>query len=181
MSTSVSEHVPPARRWRPLIWGFAAVLLLVPWVAMQFTGEVVWTGLDFLAFGVMLAIACISYEIAARRSGERLYRAAAGVAVITGLLLAWANLAVGIIGNEGNAINLIFFGLLVFTAAGSVVVRFRAGAMAWVLVVTALLQIIGAALAAYLGSAYEGALTLLFCLPWLLSAALFWQAAKRSL
>jgi len=29
-------------RWRIAIWGSAAFLLLLPLVAMQFTGEVVW-------------------------------------------------------------------------------------------------------------------------------------------
>jgi hypothetical protein len=43
---------------RIAIWGTAAFLLLLPWVAMQFTTEVNWTLFDFLVIGVMLLAAC---------------------------------------------------------------------------------------------------------------------------
>ena len=39
-------------RWRALMWGGAACLLLLPLVAMQFSDEVRWTGGDFF-FGVV--------------------------------------------------------------------------------------------------------------------------------
>ena len=42
---------------RALIWGGAACLLALPWVAMQFTSEVNWDATDFLVIGVMLLTA----------------------------------------------------------------------------------------------------------------------------
>jgi len=94
-------------RWRIAVWGGAALLLLLPLVAMQFTTEVVWTGFDFLLFGVMLAVLGGGIELAVRMSRHYAYRAAAGIALVTGFLLVWMNLAVGIIGNEENPANLM--------------------------------------------------------------------------
>ena len=48
------------RRTNPfgaLVWGGAACLLALPWVAMRFTRDVQWTGSDFLVFGAMLLVA----------------------------------------------------------------------------------------------------------------------------
>ena len=85
-------------RWRLALWGTAALLLMVPAVAMQFTTEVNWTGSDFVVMGAMLAAACGAYDLATRLSRNTTYRAAFGIAVLTGFLLVWVNLAVGLIG-----------------------------------------------------------------------------------
>jgi predicted Na+-dependent transporter len=53
-------------RWRIVIWGTAAFLLLLPLIAMQFTNEVNWDETDFVVFGAMLFGACGVYELAAR-------------------------------------------------------------------------------------------------------------------
>ena len=49
----LSPVAPWARVLRPLSWGGALALLALPWVAMRFTDEVVWTGGDFALFGAM--------------------------------------------------------------------------------------------------------------------------------
>ena len=67
-------------RWRTAIWGTAALLLLLPWVAMQFTEEVAWDLADFIIIGAMLFAACGTYELAARLTVSTAYRAAVGVA-----------------------------------------------------------------------------------------------------
>jgi hypothetical protein len=85
-------------RWRIALWGTAAFLLLLPVVVMQFTNEVNWDETDFIVFGVMLVIACGTYELAARMTGNTAYRAAVGVAIVAAFLFIWINLAVGIIG-----------------------------------------------------------------------------------
>ncbi|MGH8077936.1 MAG: hypothetical protein ACREPE_11510 [Lysobacter sp.] len=41
-------------RWRIAIWGTAALLLLLPLVAMQFTDEVDWDETDFIVIGAMI-------------------------------------------------------------------------------------------------------------------------------
>ncbi|TWA32415.1 hypothetical protein FB007_1101 [Sinorhizobium medicae] len=35
------------RPWRRAAWGAAAALMLLPWLAMQVTGEVAWDEADF--------------------------------------------------------------------------------------------------------------------------------------
>jgi len=74
------------------------LLLLVPLVAMQFTGEVRWNLADFVVAGALLFGAGATYQLLAARTDNLAYRAAVGVAVGATLMLVWANLAVGLIG-----------------------------------------------------------------------------------
>jgi hypothetical protein len=160
-------------RLRGVTWGTAAFLLLLPLVAMQFTDEVVWGPEDFIAFGAMLAGACGTYELAARKSGNRAYRAAVGVAVAAAFFLVWVNLAVGIIGTEGNPANLMFAGVLAVGIAGAVTARFKPLGMAYALVATAAAQALVAAIALAAGWGSIFALTGFFVALWLISAWLF--------
>jgi hypothetical protein len=92
-------NVPTQRRllpWRAALWGAAALLLLLPWVAMQFTAEVRWDLGDFILFGAMLVAACGAFEIVARVTADRRQRWLAGAAIVAVFLLVWAELAVGI-------------------------------------------------------------------------------------
>ena len=84
--------------WRIVLWGGAALLLLAPLAAMQFTDEVNWTGLDFATFGGLLVACCAAYELTARLTASRVYRAVAALAIAAAFLLIWANLAVGVWG-----------------------------------------------------------------------------------
>ena len=84
------------RSWRPVIWGAAALLLLLPLAAMQLTQEVVWDAADFAVFGTMLVVACGAYELATRLATTRKTRIACGVAILATFLIIWAELAVGI-------------------------------------------------------------------------------------
>jgi len=83
-------------RWRVVLWGGAAMLFLLPLLAMQFTREVTWTGFDFEAFGLMLAVACGAFELAVRLLRKPLWRVGAGVAILVVFLLVWAQGAVGL-------------------------------------------------------------------------------------
>jgi len=85
-----------AKRWRIALWGGAATLFLLPLLAMQFTRDVIWTGFDFAAFGLMLAVACGAFELAVRLSRKPLWRVSAGVAILVVFLLVWAQGAVGL-------------------------------------------------------------------------------------
>ncbi len=83
-------------RKRILLWGGAAFVLLIPLIAMEFTGEVAWEPGDFIIFGAMLALLCLAVEISLRMARSRLNAALAiGMAVLV-FLLIWAELAVGI-------------------------------------------------------------------------------------
>lgn len=167
-------------RLRPFIWGGAAILLLVPWVAMRFTTEVDWTGADFVAMGLLLGSACALYELGAWMSGNPAYRAGFGLAVVTGFLTVWVNLAVGMLGNENDAINLMFAGVLGVAAAGALLARLRAPGMAWAMAAAAAAQLAAASVGTAVGGfePHELVLTALFAAPWLVAAALFRQATS---
>jgi hypothetical protein len=174
-------------RWRIAIWGTAAFLLLLPLLAMQFTDEVNWDETDFVVFGVMLAVACGTYELAARMTGNRAYRAAVGVAVAAAFILVWINLAVGIIGSEDNPANLMYGGVLAVAIVGGVLARFQAVGMARALSATALAQALVGVIALVAGfgdtaPSFPEAIVVLtgfFAALWLLSAWLFRKAARE--
>lgn len=180
-------------RLRPFIWGGAACLLLLPAVAMQLGAPgVLWTAGDFIAMGMMLATACGLYELATWLSGDIAYRAGFGLAVLAGFLTVWVNLAVGMYGSEGNAINLVFGGVLLVAAVGALLARFRAPGMARAMFATAAAQLLASGIGLAVGLAVgtdethgpklglEAFLTACFALPWLASGQLFRMAARRS-
>lgn len=168
-----------SRRWRIAAWGMAALMLLLPLVAMQFTDEVNWSVADFAVFGAMLAAAGGAFELAARMTRNAPYRTAVGVALAAAFLLVWANGAVGIIGSEDNPANLMFGGVLAVGLAGAAVARFRPRGMARALVATAVAQALVAVIAAVAGLGYIFVATAFFGALWLASAWLFRRAALQ--
>ncbi len=78
-------------------WRLAAVLLLAPAIAMQFTPEVNWGPGDFLAAALLLGVTGVSLEIAAALP-RRQWRSRGTVLAVAVLLLVWLELAVGIVG-----------------------------------------------------------------------------------
>ncbi len=74
------------------------VLLLIPAVAMQLTDEVKWGPFDFLVAGFLLLATGLMCEMALRFITTWPYRIAACAALLIGLFLVWAELAVGIFG-----------------------------------------------------------------------------------
>lgn len=168
-----------SNRWSLAIWGAAAFLLLLPAVAMQFTSEVDWTASDFIFMGVMLTVACGTYELMARMTSNTAYRAGVGVAIVTAFLTVWVNAAVGMLGSEDNPANLLFGGVLAVGFVGAIVARFRPLGMALAMVATALAQA-GMAVYALVGGYAEVVLHVgFFVIPWLLSAQLFRKAARK--
>jgi hypothetical protein len=175
--------------WRIAGWGTAAVILLLPLFAMQFTDEVVWDETDFIVFGAMLVAAGGTFELAARMSGNNAYRAAVGVAVAAAFILVWISLAVGIVGSEANLANLMYGGVLTVAIIGAVTGRFQPAGMVRALSATALAQVLVGviALAAGFGStapSFPEAIVFLtgfFAALWFLSAYLFRKAAREQM
>lgn len=168
-------------RWSLAIWGAAAVLLSIPAISMQFgIAGFDWTLGDFVVMGAMFAIACGSYEVITRISGNTAYRAASAVAIGTAFLTVWVNLAVGMIGNEDNPANLWFGGVLLVGLAGVIVAGFKAPGMARTMETTALGQALIVVYALVAGHAEVALFIGLFVLPWLVSAQLFKKAARES-
>jgi hypothetical protein len=75
-------------------------ILLVPLIAMQFTGEVTWTGSDFVVAGALLFGAGSLFVLAARRA--RKYWPVIGLVFLAALLYVWAELAVGVFTDLGS-------------------------------------------------------------------------------
>ncbi|GAB1596749.1 hypothetical protein [Lysobacter claricitrinus] len=176
---ATTNPTTPRNRLRPLIWGVATALLLVPAIAMRFTRDVDWTALDFAVMGVLLYGTCGVYEVATRMSPDRWYRAGAGVAAMTGFLLVWVDLAVGIIDSERDVANLVFAGVLMVGAIGAAIARFRARGMAVALLATAAAQMAAAMYAMVAGHDGKGVYAAGMFVPmWLASAWLFHRAAR---
>ena len=172
-------------RWA--IWGGAAILLLLPAIAMQFSGTgVVWGLEDFIVMGAMLGLACGCYELVARLSDRRAYRAGFGLAILTSFLLVWVNLAVGIIGSDDNPANQMYLAVLGIVIVGALVVRGRARAMVWVTALAAIAQAVvaGIALGSRLGTKDPNwpldliGASGMFVLLWLGSSMLFRLAGR---
>ena len=146
-----------------------------------------WDLLDYLTFGTMIAVVLIVVTLAWRRARNRAYRGAAAVAILGAFFLVWVNGAVGIIGNEENEANLLFFGVLAVAFIGALLARFRARGMALALYATALAQILVAAFAIAMDLGATAAIwprdilmiTAFFSLFWLVSGWLFSRAAKQ--
>lgn len=163
-----------------------AFLLMIPLVAMQFTDQVVWTLADFVVAGTLLGGTGLLYELAARKaSNNTAYRVAAAIALGTALFLVWSNLAVGIIGDEGNPANGMYLGVLAVGVTGAILAHFRPQGLARALFATALAQAVVAAIAiiAGLGAPESGPLELVavngfFVALWVGAAGLFRYAAR---
>ena len=136
-----------------------ALLLLIPLVAMQFAQEVVWTLSDFVFAGALLFGAGLAFVLIARLGDNTTYRVAAGVAVAAGLMLVWANMAVGLVGSEDNPANLLCVGVLAVALIGAFVARSRPLGMANAMFAAALTYVMVTAIALFIwqpaGSAAE--------------------------
>jgi hypothetical protein len=75
-----------------------ALLLLIPLVAMQFTAEVNWTLSDFIIAGILLLGTGLIGELVMRKVTKIPHRFALCAGILAVLMLAWAELAVGIFG-----------------------------------------------------------------------------------
>ena len=170
MSKNDGGHLP----WRLIGWGGAAVLLSLPWFL-----EFPWTASDFIVMGVMFAITGGTIELAVRSSTDWAHRLGSLVAILTGFLTVWVNLAVGMIGSEDNPYNLWFGGVLAIAIAGSLLARGSASALAGTMALAAAAQA-GASIFGLAADMHGGIFSLAFAGLWLLSAALFRMASRRT-
>lgn len=80
----------------PLIPLAAVSLLLIPFIAMQFTDEVKWTAIDFITMGALLLITGTCIELIKRKNKNVRKRLLYIAICVIIFLLIWAELAVGI-------------------------------------------------------------------------------------
>ena len=164
--------------WRIAGWGLAVLVLLTPFLAMQFTSGVNWTGSDFIFAAVLIGGVGLLFELTVRLSDSSAYRAGVGLALAASFLTIWASGAVGMIGDEGNPLNLMFAGVLAIALLGSAIAGFRPPGMARAMAVTAAAQL-AASLVGMFADLRGGLVSALFALIWLASAAMFGRAERR--
>jgi hypothetical protein len=116
------------------------------------------------------------------------YRAGVGVAVAASLALAWLSIGVGIIGEDGDPANVMYFGVIAVGIIGALIARFRPHGMSRALFAMALAQtsVTAIALVARLGYPQSGPLQLtllngFFVALFIGSAWLFRRAADGRL
>lgn len=175
-SENVGSH--RSRSLRKAYWAGAIILLLVPLIAMQFTDEVNWDVADFVIFGVLLIGVGITYELAARKTGNAAFKTAIGLAIFAAFLQFWMNGAVGIIGSEDNDVNLMFYGVLLIALIGFLVSRFDPLKLAIAMRITAGAQALVFVIALVMGWGFTGPLTAFFMAMWLGAARLFQKAGR---
>lgn len=180
MTTSIETRAP-RNIWRIIGWGGAVALILTPLIAMQFTAQVNWDETDFLFAAVIFGIVGGLIELAVRASSNWYYRFGAIFAVLAGFMVVWSNLAVGMIGNEDNPVNLWFGAVLLIAVAGALLSRFRSGMMAVAMFAAGLTQMGIGVFAGIFGTDMRGGIfTLILSGFWLVSAALFRAADNRA-
>ncbi len=148
-----------------------------------------WDIVDFTVFGAMLLGVGVIYTLAKRKTDNRAYRFAVGVALAAAFILIWVNGAVGIIGDESDDANMMFFGVLTVGIIGAIIARFQPHGMVRALYATALAQAAVAVIALIAGLGSTALiwpkdiliLTGFFVALWLLSAWLFRNAAREQL
>jgi hypothetical protein len=81
-----------------IIFAVVAGILLIPFIAMQFTNEVDWSIGDFIVMGILLFGTGTLIEVVMRRVSSNRNRIVICGAILCMLFLIWAELAVGIFG-----------------------------------------------------------------------------------
>lgn len=82
-----------------IIISVVALLLLIPFIAMQFTHEVNWSLFDFIAAAVLLLGTGLLCELVLRKVKKNTHRIILCLVLLLLLLIIWAELAVGIFGS----------------------------------------------------------------------------------
>ncbi|MBC8196402.1 MAG: hypothetical protein H8E60_00805 [Candidatus Marinimicrobia bacterium] len=72
------------------------ILLLIPFVAMQFSGEVNWSLIDFIVMGLLLFGSSFLCELIIEKVSNTKYRIIFCISILAGFLIIWIELAVGI-------------------------------------------------------------------------------------
>ena len=160
------------------------LFLLIPFTASFLSEEMDWSPFDYILVWIMLFLTGSAYSFVTRNSKDAVYRIAVGLAVVSGLMLTWVNLAVGLIGSEDNPINLSYFFILALGILASFMMRFRAVYMTMILVSMAFGMVIVALVALFMNmqSLPHSSVTQIigvtgfFIMPLLVAAILFYQS-----
>jgi hypothetical protein len=92
----------------------------------------------------------------------------------------WVNGAVGIVGNEQNPINRLFFVVSGFALVGALLVKFRTAGLVRVAVLSAALHLAVIVLVWLRGADTAPVAAWVLAAPWLVAAALLHRAGRLS-
>jgi len=160
-------------------WGGAVLLVLTPLVAMQFTREVNWTAADFIFATVIFGIIGALTELTVLLTNNWASRAGGFLAILAGFLVFWSNLAVGMIGGEGDAVNLLFSLVLLIAIIGAWLSSLHRNIMPAAMLAAGTTQCAIGLLAGIWGSDFRGGvLTILLSTLWWIASLLFAIGAK---
>jgi hypothetical protein len=173
---------------RPAI--ITALILMIPFIAMQFTSEVNWTLSDFIVMGVLIFGVCLAYELVSRKVNSLTYRLAVAAAVLGMFLIVWVNLAVGIIGDEPNGPSALYFVVPLVAILSAIIARLEptnmSRAMGFTTLVLCAIPLIGFVFwrPIMMASQPEGIvgavlITLFFSIPFVASSVLFREASLK--
>lgn len=81
-----------------IILSIIVILLLIPFIGMQFTDEINWTLFDFIAAFILLFTTGIVIEFVIRKVPNIKYKTVIILLVLILLFLIWIELAVGVFG-----------------------------------------------------------------------------------
>lgn len=174
-----------SKPWRIAAWSAAAGLMLIPVAVQLASGNFGWDAFDFVFAAFILLTGCLLFDFAARRAPNFSYLAGAGAALAAGFGLVVVNGAVGLVGSENEAHNLLFGLPILVAIAGAAVARGRAEKLAAAMLAAGVAHIaVSAALLIRAGGRSDGdplaevvGLSV-FAAIWLASAWLFRNAGR---
>lgn len=146
----MKTHTPLFKSIAYLLLATIAILM-IPLIAMQFSGEVDWTLSDFIFAGILIFGTGLTYKLITWKYKDIAFRIAVGFALFSGFFLIWSNLAVGIIGSEDNEFNLLYFLVIAVGIIGAFITRFKPAGLMYTLFSMAALQVIIAITALLIG------------------------------
>jgi len=117
------------------------IFLLIPLTAMQFDNGVDWSSADFIIAGFLIFSTASAYKLLTYKYKAYHYRAAIGLSLLSGLMLVWVNLAVGILGSENNPVNLLYGIVLLAGLLGAIASGLKPAGLMYTMFTMAVLQI----------------------------------------
>lgn len=115
----------------------AGLALLFPVVGSQLVHDWRWRPMAFVVFGALIFGIALTYRLITWKHESLAYRAAVGIACVTGFFLAWGNLVQSADVTPAAA---LYFGVFPVGLVGAVVARLRPRGMAWALFIMAIVQ-----------------------------------------
>ena len=117
-------------------------ILLIPFISQKLNEDVQWSLMDFVFVGILLSSIAICYEWIRYKQPSKYYRFAIWTILITILMVVWINGAVGIVGHEGQSINLLYYISPLLGIIGSLIFNFKASAMSRIFFTVSVVQLL---------------------------------------